>query len=165
MVFKIHKHHKIVHPVGNNQTLHQNFNIHIHRHRYRGCSSNPDGSISCLTKASDTQPCYKKKKFKKFWIKIRISKTASGWNLQRFRHLFCEFWKAMSRRCLWFLGTMDRVFDIMWWRRRSNKKTKLCYFVLSLFTRVSTFQTLSRQSRYRGTFLRIKCKELSFCKI
>ena len=56
---------------------------------------------------------------------------------------------------------MDRVFDIMWWRRRSNKKTQLCYLFLSLFTRVSAFQTLSRQSRYRGTFLGIKCNELS----
>ena len=49
---------------------------------------------------------------------------------------------------------MDRVFDIMWWRRCSNEKTKLCYLFLSLFPGVSAFKTLSRQSRYRGTFLR-----------
>ena len=56
---------------------------------------------------------------------------------------------------------MDRVFDIMWWRRRSNQKTKLCYLFLSLFPGVSAFQTLSRQSRYRGTFSRtIKCNEI-----
>ena len=39
-----------------------NFKVYtlLDRHRWRGCEANPDGSITCLTKSSDSQPCYNK---------------------------------------------------------------------------------------------------------
>ena len=42
------------------------------------------------------------------------------------------------------------MFNILWWGRYPNKKTKLRYLFLPIFTRVSTFETLQRQSRHRG---------------